>query len=87
MSRSKFAKVFAEMLDTTPMEFVSRTRLTRGRELLLSTTLPISDIATMVGYASRSYFSRAFRAAFDVDPSTLRRSMTEMHSERPLQDA
>ncbi len=41
MSRSKFAKVFAEMLDTTPMEFVSRTRLTRGRELLLSTTLPI----------------------------------------------
>ncbi|WP_010188475.1 AraC family transcriptional regulator [Sphingomonas sp. PAMC 26605] len=75
MSRSKFAKVFVEMLGVTPIDFVSRTRLTQGRDLLLSTTLPISDIATMVGFASRSYFSRAFKKAFNADPTTLRRGI------------
>lgn len=75
MSRSKFAKVFVEMLGVTPIDFVSRTRLTRGRDLLLSTTLPISDIATMVGFSSRSYFSRAFKKVFNADPTTLRRGI------------
>lgn len=87
MSRSKFAKVFAEMLGTTPMDFVSRTRLTRGRELLLSTSLPVSDIAETVGFSSRSYFSRAFRAAFDVDPTSLRRSVTPASADAVLEDA
>ena len=73
MSRSTFAKNFADMLGTTPMEFVSRTRLARGRDLILSTAMPVAEIATSVGFASRSHFSRAFRAAFGVDPTSLRR--------------
>jgi AraC-like DNA-binding protein len=82
MSRSKFAKVFAAMLGITPMDFVSRTRLTRGRDLLLSTTLPISEIATMTGFSSRSYFSRAFKNTFNVDPTTMRRSSSFARDEK-----
>ncbi|MFA5988580.1 MAG: AraC family transcriptional regulator [Sphingomonas sp.] len=74
MSRSKFAKIFAEKLGTTPMEFVARTRLARGRTLILSTDLPVSDIAIMVGFSSRSHFSRAFSNAFGADPTSLRRT-------------
>ncbi len=44
----------------------------RGAHLLLSTDLPVKTIAYRVGYSSRSYFSRAFRATMDVDPATYR---------------
>ncbi|OQW74811.1 MAG: AraC family transcriptional regulator [Proteobacteria bacterium ST_bin13] len=74
MSRSKFAKAFAETVGSPPMEFVARTRLDRARDLLLSTELPVSSIASHVGFASRSHFSRAFRTVFGTDPTGMRRS-------------
>lgn len=73
MSRSKFAKVFAATIGLPPMEFVARTRLTKARDLLMSTELPVATIAAQVGFASRSHFSRAFRNTFGVDPSRMRR--------------
>ncbi|MBV2150112.1 helix-turn-helix domain-containing protein [Sphingobium sp. AS12] len=73
MSRSGFAKAFSDTLGATPMEFVARARLTSARELLLSTPLPVSAIASQVGFANRSHFSRAFRKTFGIDPSSLRR--------------
>ncbi|MGY2733753.1 helix-turn-helix domain-containing protein [Sphingomonas sp. UYP23] len=74
MSRSRFAKVFAETLGTPPMAFVSQARLEKARDLLLSTGLSISDIAHHVGFASRSHFSRSFRNAFGIDPTRMRRT-------------
>ncbi len=72
MSRSKFAKVFAETVGSPPMEFVSRARLDTARRILLSTEMSISDIAHHVGFASRSHFSRSFRTAFGIDPTRMR---------------
>ena len=74
MSRSKFAKVFAETVGSPPMEFVSRARLDKARQLVLSTDLSISDIANHAGFASRSHFSRSFRNAFGIDPTRMRRN-------------
>lgn len=74
MSRSKFAKEFLEAVGSPPMEFVARTRLGQARDLLLMTPLPISKIANRVGFASRSHFSRAFRNAFGLDPTRMRRA-------------
>jgi len=74
MSRSKFAKVFAETVGSPPMEFVARTRLDQARDLLLTTQLPVSNIANRVGFASRSHFSRAFRNTFGLDPTRMRRA-------------
>lgn len=73
MSRSKFAKVFAETIGWPPMEFVARMRLARARELLVGTDLPVAAVAAQVGFASRSHFSRSFRNSFGVDPSGMRR--------------
>jgi AraC-like DNA-binding protein len=73
MSRSKFAKVFAETIGLPPMEFVARVRLARARELLMTTDLPVAVVAARVGFASRSHFSRSFRNSFGVDPSGMRR--------------
>ena len=72
MSRSTFADRFTAMFGQAPIEFVQRVRLRLGAHLLGSTDLPVKVIAASVGYGSRSYFTRAFRAAYGTDPSTYR---------------
>lgn len=72
MSRSLFAERFAESFGRPPMDLLRQIRLHRAATLLRSTKLPIQVVAIAVGYASRSYFSRAFRAAYGKDPKTFR---------------
>lgn len=72
MSRSTFAERFATAYGQSPIEFVLKVRLRLGAQLLVSTTLPVKVISSSVGYASRSYFTRAFRAAYGADPTTYR---------------
>jgi AraC-like DNA-binding protein len=82
MSRSAFAKTFSETFGETPMDFVLRTRLHHAAELLRITDLPVKAIAASTGFASRSHFSRAFKAAFGADPSAYRseRSAARTHA-------
>ncbi|MCG8419871.1 MAG: AraC family transcriptional regulator [Proteobacteria bacterium] len=72
MSRSVFSRRFAEAFSTTPGDFVRRVRLRRAAELLRTTDLPIKAIAVRVGFASRSHFSRAFKAELGRNPATYR---------------
>ena len=77
MSRSTFAAHFADVFQQTPIDFVQHVRLRLGADLLQTTELPINLIASIVGYASRSYFTRAFRAAYATDPRSFRESGAE----------
>jgi AraC-like DNA-binding protein len=72
MSRSLFAERFAETFHRPPMDLVRQVRLHRAANLLRTTSLPVQIVALSVGYASRSYFSRAFRAAYGDDPRSFR---------------
>ncbi|MDP8993913.1 MAG: helix-turn-helix domain-containing protein [Pseudomonadota bacterium] len=72
MSRSLFAERFTETFQKPPMDLLRQIRLHRAANLLRSTELPIQIVAMSVGYASRSYFSRAFRAAYGSDPKAFR---------------
>lgn len=72
MSRSAFALRFVITFGQPPMSFLRDLRLHHAARLLESTDLPIHAIAESVGYASRSYFTRAFRALFGTDPRRFR---------------
>ena len=74
MSRASFAEHFSQAFEQGPIEFVQKARLDIAARLLATTDLPVKVIAGSIGYASRSYFSRAFRAAYGTDPSTFRGS-------------
>lgn len=73
MSRSAFAKAFVESTGTTPIEFVTRARLAKARDLIGTTESSITSIATAVGFASRSHFSSRFRERYGEDPTTFRK--------------
>ena len=72
MSRASFAERFSETLAQTPIDFVQKVRLRLAAQLLTTTDLPVKVVAASIGYASRSYFSRAFRATYGVDPRLFR---------------
>ena len=86
MSRSVFARDFQESFAMSPMEFVAKTRLHHAAEMLRSSDVSIKVIAASIGFASRSHFSRAFRAAYGTDPRNFRKTVTkpEIDAPRPL---
>lgn len=72
MSRSRFSATFRDAFEMSPMEFVAKTRLHHAAQLLRSTPLQVKVIAGTAGFASRSHFSQAFKAAYGIDPSAFR---------------
>lgn len=57
----------------TPSQYFLDVRLAAARDLLLSTTMPVTEIALATGFGSHAGFSRAFRQAFGMTPSQSRR--------------
>ncbi len=72
MSRTAFAEAFREHYKQGPMGYLRETRLRRAAGLLRASDLTVDEVASRVGYASRSQFSRAFRARFGVTPTAYR---------------
>lgn len=72
MSRTVFLERFRKAFSQSPMEFLQEFRLKFGAHLLQMTNLPVQSVAAAVGYSSRSYFSRSFRASYGADPSAYR---------------
>ena len=88
MSRSTFSDRFSALFGQAPIEFVQKVRLRLGAHLLASTDLPVKVVAASVGYASRSYFTRAFRAAYGADPTTYRAlGGSEEEEPKPIESA
>jgi AraC-like DNA-binding protein len=73
MSRSALAKAFVETTGVTPIEFVTRARLAKARDLIAATEGSIASIAMAVGFASRSHFSLRFRQRYGEDPTAYRK--------------
>ncbi len=84
ISRSSFAERFTRAYNLSPLDFVRRVRLRHAANLLSTTALPVKVIASSSGYVSRSYFSRAFRAAYGVDPKNFRVSRSSAEQESLL---
>lgn len=65
---------------------LKQVRLHRAANLLRNTRLPVQIVAMTVGYSSRSYFSRAFRAAYGTDAKSFR-DEARMKRQKESQDA
>lgn len=75
MSRANFASRFSSAYGVGPIDFLRSVRLRRAAELLVMSDLPVKRIARMVGYESRTYFSRAFKDEHGASPDAFRRTV------------
>lgn len=72
LSPSRFAHLFRKAVGRPPLRYLNDLRLERARELLLRTTLLVSEVTVHVGYPDPSHFSRDFRTRFGVGPREYR---------------
>lgn len=73
MSVFYFCRQFKQSMGITPHQYVTRRRIERAKELLWHSTLPITDIALQVGFATPSAFSQVFRRLTGTTPKAFRR--------------
>lgn len=72
-SRSHVLKLFRQHLGISPKTFIIQRQMREARELLLSTTLAISEVAEKSGVPDQYHFSKLFRQFVGVSPREFRR--------------
>ncbi|MFD8768885.1 helix-turn-helix transcriptional regulator [Microbacterium oxydans] len=69
MSRSAFAKLFREVVGSTPSSHLARWRMAHALELLeASPDMPLKDVADRLGYSDEFALSTAFKRRFGASP-------------------
>lgn len=71
-SPEALADLFKKNTQTSIAKYLLQQRLARASELLLSTTIPVKEIALMVGFSNPQYFFTLFKNAFGETPSSFR---------------
>ena len=75
LSTSHFAHVFKETTGMTPLQFVTRQRITLAQQLIRETSRSLIDVGLEVGYTSPSHFAQVFRRVVGVTPTEFRSSL------------
>lgn len=74
MSRVQLYRKVKSLTGMTPVELLRKYRLSRGRQLLETTDLSISEIAYDVGFTAPSYFAKCFKDEFGISPGEVRQA-------------
>ncbi|WP_051939576.1 helix-turn-helix transcriptional regulator [Phaeacidiphilus oryzae] len=73
VSPAHLSRSMREHYGTTPTEYVRVLRLEHAARLLCATRQPVTAIAQRCGFASHTYLSRCFAAAYGLPPREYRR--------------
>ena len=73
LTQSYFGRAFKASTGLSPHRWLLNERITRARELLLNTDLPLVQIALETGFSEQSHFTRVFRSIVGTSPAAWRR--------------
>lgn len=74
MSRSSFQKKFKKYFNCTPLEFRIINKIQKAKELLLTTDIPVKEIALILNCYDVSYFYKVFCKKVNMTPGQYRES-------------
>ena len=72
MSYSNFRKIFKEYTGFAPAQYIQEMKLTKAKELLTNSSMPIKEIAYLMGFENHEYFFTAFKKKNGVTPADYR---------------
>jgi AraC family transcriptional regulator len=72
LSKFYFSRVFRSVTGTSPGRFLTAIRLYKAKNLLLETSLSVTEIAYCVGYNSLGTFTTRFTRSVGVSPTRFR---------------
>lgn len=73
LSVSRFSETFREHSGVSPMTYFTELRIQRACELLDTSELQVSEVATRLGFQDTLYFSRLFRKHTGMPPTAYRK--------------
>jgi AraC family transcriptional regulator len=83
-SRFHFARVFRASMGDSPMEYLMRLRVQRGRQLLERGEQSICEIAALLGFCDQSHFARRFRDQTGMSPRDYARKCHGTRRQAPI---
>jgi len=69
---SWFRRMFRQYTSLAPAQYFLQLKLNKAKDLLVSTSLPVKEIAIMTGFDSQFYFSKFFKRRMGMSPQQLR---------------
>jgi AraC family transcriptional regulator len=73
LSASHFSRAFKATFGTTVLDYIHRRRVERAQQLMLSSELPLAQIALSCGFADQAHYCRIFRTIVGLSPNVWRR--------------
>lgn len=78
ISEVYFRKLFKEEYGVAPMQYLQQLRITRAKEMLISSATPVSLISAACGYSSIYHFCRIFKEKTGYTPTEYRNHYRNM---------
>lgn len=68
------SRLFKKETGESLTDYILRERMKQAKELIVGSTMPVSDIALSLGYSNFSYFSKMFKKVYGMNPQHYRRA-------------
>ncbi len=78
MSRSVFSNKFHQLVQMTPMQYVTCWRMQQAHDWFANSGKSVAQVAESVGYQSEASFSKAFKKHFSYGPGAARKMSTTL---------
>ena len=75
LSRGQFCRLFQAWTGMTPFCYLNRCRVLNSSQMLAKSSQKISEVASLCGFNSISYFNRTFLKITGMTPSSYRKEM------------
>ncbi|MBR6094392.1 MAG: AraC family transcriptional regulator [Lachnospiraceae bacterium] len=85
VSKSECCRLFHRAVNMTPFEYLMHYRILKAADLIqknLKDPIPISELATIVGFNNASYFNKRFREYFGCTPTQYRKMAKTDHRDK-----
>ncbi len=73
LSTSHFFRAFRKTFGEPPLAYIRKRRIRRAQELMLTSRLPLSQVAFECGMCDQAHFCRVFRRIVGINPNAWRR--------------
>jgi len=72
LNRTYASQIFKKHMRVNFADYLEMVRIDKAKELLADTALPITEIASRVGYSNQSYFTKVFKRSTGLSPNAFR---------------
>lgn len=72
LSQNFFSKIFKQIIGSSPLEYITETRIQLAKSLLATSVLSIQEISSRTGFDDVTYFYRIFKRHTNMTPNAFR---------------